>query len=179
MPKDIDVTTIVALSILLLPRRCHCMRQPLVFGCSPHSPVLCPACGPMKCQMQFFAVLSDHVNPSFLLPSPLSGSMYIAVVCYFGVSFILHLIQMSKVSQTLVPYSVYYSESDIPSTVYMDLNQCNNIILYLEFVIDMRSVFSVLTWLERFSKTFNNLKKDNNVINANSLINKTVIIIKL
>src|SRR6218665_3903267 len=34
--------------------------------------------------MQFTAVLSDHVDPSFLLSSPLSGSMYISVVCYFG-----------------------------------------------------------------------------------------------
>jgi len=79
-------------------RRCHCTRQLLVYGCSPHSPVLHPACGLLKCQMQFTAVLSDHVNPSFLLSSPLSDFMYIAVVCYFGVSFILHPIQMSKVS---------------------------------------------------------------------------------
>src|SRR6218665_92085 len=83
---------------IVWPRRCHCTRQPLVYGCSPHSPLLCPACGLVKCQMQFFAVLSDRVNPSFLLPSPLSGSMFIAVVCYFGVSFVLHPIQMSKVS---------------------------------------------------------------------------------
>src|SRR6218665_1422535 len=41
------------------------------------------SCGLLKCQMQFTAVLSDHVDPSFPLPSPVSGSMYIAVVCYF------------------------------------------------------------------------------------------------
>src|SRR6218665_379387 len=46
--------------------------------------------------MQFTAVLSDHVDPSFLLSSPLSGSIYISVVCYFGVSFVLHPIQMSN-----------------------------------------------------------------------------------
>src|SRR6218665_479140 len=86
------------ISILLWPRRCHCTRQPLVYGCSPHSHVLCPACGLQKCHMQFTGVLSDHVDPSFLLSSPLSDSMYIAIVCYFGVSFILHPIQMSKVS---------------------------------------------------------------------------------
>jgi len=78
--------------ILRWPRRCHCTCQPLVYDCSPHS----PACGLLKCQMQFSAVLSDHVNPSFPLSTPLSGSMYIAVVCYFGVSFVLHPIQKSE-----------------------------------------------------------------------------------
>src|SRR6218665_1241566 len=94
---------------LLWPRRCHCTRQPLVYGCSPHSPVLRHACGLLKCHMQFFAVLSYHVDPSFLLSSPLCGSMYVyvAVVCYFGVSFILHPVQMSNVSQPPVPFSVY------------------------------------------------------------------------
>src|SRR6218665_1051122 len=73
-----------SMSIVLRPRRCHCTRQPLVYGCSPHSPVLRPACGLLRGQMQFTAVLSDHVDPSFLLSSPLSFSMYIAVVCYLG-----------------------------------------------------------------------------------------------
>jgi|SRR6218665_112032 len=63
----------------------------------------------LKCQMQFTAIVPDHVDPSFLLSSPLPGSMYLAVVCYLGVSFSLHPIQMSKVSQPLVPYYVYYS----------------------------------------------------------------------
>jgi len=72
---------VLLLTILLWPRRCYCTRQPLVYGCSPHSPVLCPPCGLMKCQMQFFAVISDHVDPSFLLPSPLSGSMCVHSRC--------------------------------------------------------------------------------------------------
>jgi len=106
-------------SFLLWPKRCHYVCQPLVYGCySSHSPVLRHACGLVKCHMQFFAVLSYHVDKSFLLSSPLSGSMYVAVVCYFGVSFILHPVQMSRVSQPLVPYSIYYSDSDIQSVEY-------------------------------------------------------------
>src|SRR6218665_305902 len=79
-----DLSSVILFLSLLWPRRCHCTRQTLVYGCSPHSPVLRPACGLLQCQMQFTAVLSDHVDPSFLLPSPLSGSKYISVVCYFG-----------------------------------------------------------------------------------------------
>jgi len=48
-------------------------------GCSPHSPALCHACGLLKCHMQFFVVLSYHVDPSFLWSF---CSMYIDVVCY-------------------------------------------------------------------------------------------------
>src|SRR6218665_579248 len=98
-PKHHHITPVLktlSYFLLLWPRRCHCTCQPLVYDCSPHSPVLRPACGLLKCQMQFSAVLSDHVNPSFPLSTPLSGSMYIAVVCYFGVSFVLHPIQKSE-----------------------------------------------------------------------------------
>src|SRR6218665_2363094 len=40
----------------------------------------------LKCQMQFTAIVPGHVDPSFLLSSPLPGSMYLAVVCYLMVS---------------------------------------------------------------------------------------------
>src|SRR6218665_1697699 len=92
-------------SLLLWPKRCHCTPQPLVYGCSSHSPVLRHACGLRECPMQFFAVLSYHVDPPFLWSFPLPGSMYVAVVSYLGVSFIL---QVSRVSQLLVPNFVYY-----------------------------------------------------------------------
>ena len=105
---------------LLWPRRCHCTRQPLIHGCSPHSSVLLHACGLVKCHMQFFAVLSYNVDPSFLLSYPLSGSMYIAVVCYFGVSLIFHPVQMSKVSQPLIPYSILLHGQPSPTLHYTD-----------------------------------------------------------
>lgn len=48
---------------LLLLWRYHCTRQPLVCGCSPHSPkFLRHACGLLKCRMQFFAVLNNNDN---------------------------------------------------------------------------------------------------------------------
>ena len=81
--------------------------------------------------MQFTAVLSDHVDPSFLLSSPLSGSTYIAVVCYFGVSFVLHPIQMSKVWLPRVPYSVYYSNSDILTVEYFFVFYPVSILMFL------------------------------------------------
>src|SRR6218665_2275967 len=54
-----------------------------------------PACGLLKCQTQFSAVLFHYVDPSFLLSCPLSGSVYIAVVCNFGASSVLHPIFLS------------------------------------------------------------------------------------
>src|SRR6218665_2304538 len=77
--------------------------------------------------MQFFAVLSYHVDPSFLFSSPLSGFMYVAVICYFGVSFIFHPVQMSKVSQPLV----LYSTSIIPIMIFNLLNISSFLILSL------------------------------------------------
>jgi len=97
---------------LLCPRRCNCTRQPLVYGCSPHSPALCHAWCFLKRRMQLFTIVSSRVDPSFLLSSPFPGSMNVAVVCYLGVSLVLHSIHVSKVSQSLAPYSVYYSSSD-------------------------------------------------------------------
>src|SRR6218665_657060 len=93
------------------------------------------ACGLMKCQMQFFAVLSDHVDPSFLLPSPLSGSMYIAVVglCYFGVSFVLHPIPMSKVSYR----RLFRILSIIPSLMSSLLNISSFLILSLLVILSI------------------------------------------
>src|SRR6218665_719664 len=95
--------------------RCHCSRQPLVCGCSPHSPVLRPACGLLKRQMQFTAVLSDHVDLSFLLSSPLLVPCIHSRCIYtiLGVSFVFH--QMSKVSYTAAcfVFFIYYSNSDI------------------------------------------------------------------
>src|SRR6218665_2065685 len=99
---------LMLLLFLLWPRRCHCTRQPLVYGCSPHSPGLRLARGLLnflKCRIQFSAVLSDHVDPSFLLFFPLSGSMYIAVVCYFG--GIAHSSADSDVQSIVVACSVF------------------------------------------------------------------------
>src|SRR6218665_2485818 len=119
--------------LLLWPRRCHCTRQPLVYGCSPHSPVLRPACGLLKCQMQLAAVLSDHVNSSFLLSSHLSCSMYIAVVCYFRVSFIFHPIHVSKVSLMCPKYRSRWLHilSVIPILILCLLNISLFLILFL------------------------------------------------
>jgi len=54
--------------------------------------------------INYYAVLhfSYHFDPSFLLSSPFNISIYVAVLCYLGVSLILHPIHVSKVSQPLV-----------------------------------------------------------------------------
>src|SRR6218665_4133890 len=58
--------------LLLWPRRCHCTRQPLVYGCSPHSPVLRPACGLLRysvscSSLQSSLIMSIHLFFCLLL----------------------------------------------------------------------------------------------------------------
>jgi len=66
--------------------------------------------------MQFFAVLSYRVDPSFSLVFPLPSSMCAAVVCYLEVFVILHPIQVSKVSLDL--YFVNYLPTKIRVPFY-------------------------------------------------------------
>src|SRR6218665_3428620 len=59
------------LLLLLWPRPCHCTRQPLVYGCSPHSPVLfvlhVASCSVRCSSLQSSLIMSIHLF--FCLPS--------------------------------------------------------------------------------------------------------------
>src|SRR6218665_1296883 len=80
--------------------------------------------------MQFFAVLSYRLDPSFLWSSPFPGCIHVAVVCYLGVSFILHPIQVPKVSQLQLS-RLFCILSIIPHLMFSLLNIFSFLILSL------------------------------------------------
>src|SRR6218665_2769998 len=81
------------LLLLLWPRPCHCTRQPLVYGCSPHSPVLfvlhVASCSVRRSSLQSSLIMSIHLF--FCLPLFLVSCTYplyaILGYCSFFIRF--------------------------------------------------------------------------------------------